>query len=176
MAKVKPVAVFGVKETMAMMQEMKVRMVKDIVRTGTRKSAAIVAKKTKALAKVTNRSAKKLGEKSTGALWRSIGVLPQKSMKANLSGVRRLVGPRKGHQKRFGNEKRTRDPRHYAHLIEKGFFHAKSGKFIPGWHFMRSAADLSIVDVKTTMEIAVALGVERETVKAYAKFGHIPWA
>lgn len=91
---------------------------------------------------------------STGLLAKSIGKR-QKTYRRSGT-VYCGIGPRSGFQRKIGVRKRSlksafksgsttqdimQDPRKYAHLIELGFFHHKSGRFIPGRPVIRGAFD-----------------------------------
>tara|TARA_R110000796_G_scaffold173868_1_gene290816 strand:+ start:7082 stop:7570 length:489 start_codon:yes stop_codon:yes gene_type:complete len=75
---------------------------------------------------------------SSGALKKSIGVKARTYTTSKNSFA--IVGPRRGHSKMWKGKRRV--PVFYAHLVNGGFVHNKSGRSIAGTHFVeRSLAD-----------------------------------
>jgi len=173
--------VVGVKETMRMFHDMRTAMQNRILRPAMRKLGPIVVKEVKSRAKQ---------HKETGLLWKSFGhkVYTRRPSSPGVgskiiirAGFRKMVSVHRGKRKRLGvrvnkrktmsqraSKSRMRDPRHYAHLMDKGFTD-RSGKFHQGSGFQRKAADAKKTLVTSYLKYLIKLGIDRESAKAYAK-------
>lgn len=117
------IRISGMEELRSNLQQMPLKMVKQVIRPAIRAAAKPVTAEAR-------KNIDQHGLIETGALRRSIGV---KVKTYRNRAVWAGVGPRKGFEVQYKGK--NRDPRYYAHLLERG---TKRSKQTP---FMRPATD-----------------------------------
>lgn len=110
----------------------------------------------------------------TGILRKSLGVRLKKYPKTGTQFL--IIGPRRGFKRqvretrstakeafRTGKTKKPvfRNPVNYAHLVEDGFYHVKSGRHIQGLHFMRKAYDANAGKVISNFSVVLWGQIDR---------------